>query len=728
MVPYAYLVISILALVFAMVLKPWVADSLWSRGVSAADVTRDRQRNLGGLENWHVHTIAERIQAMFHLALFSHLFTLSLHLRTINHAASKVIFALTLLGAVIYIFFTVAPMLFRDCPYHTPLSAPIQALITYLARSNSILVRSMRSPVESLAGLFSHSVKKLGQALRHLGARSPLGDTGRFDLNGVEHTWPFAELSTVNWEIYKADVRCISSALGSATGRDMVFDAARFAVDTVLYPEIMGVLSPDTLAGHFLDCLSDWQGIPGRLEHASVIGMVLASVLSIHLCVEPQSVADRRICIKVHHPATLASESEPTFLPGIAILALVSQTLAPENAQDSPFKILSNIPECLPTKQKRCLNRALLQTIWRRRREDPGTLFNLEAIDLFCKRLMANGDHILLALKIDCFLIMTISLGDKVDDNRILYIPDKECVISLLLCRLYSSGSSDSLQAAITLFHKRFTGSISGKSVSKHALALVLSALVHLDPFRAMGTGEFGFLWITRILGSQYQEDERHQLTIQVAQLLAKYFCSGNLGYSLEIEPTWIPPLMDLFSIYESSPLHIPSTSLGSARIRTLVLPTLTSALSPTNTQLRALALKIFHTSMSVWSSPHMENIPSGDLDKLLRAVGDPFLHGALPVHVNRDSMKTVITLIELASSDLWRNHLRSSNFASFEELVSTDNGKRTVLAHISDMVAHTRPEFLCTFSKVTTAVWCLDKLQCGSTVDVVNSWARRTQ
>ena len=41
---------------------------------------------------------------------------------------------------------------------------------------------------------------------------------------------------------------------------------------------------------------------------------------------------------------------------------------------------------------------------------------------------MANGDHTLLTLKTNCYLIMAISLGCKDGDFRDLFIPDKECV------------------------------------------------------------------------------------------------------------------------------------------------------------------------------------------------------------------------------------------------------------------------------------------------------------
>jgi len=44
---------------------------------------------------------------------------------------------------------------------------------------------------------------------------------------------------------------------------------------------------------------------------------------------------------------------------------------------------------------------------------------------------MANGDHSHPTLKINCLLILAISLGHQVDDIETLFIPDDEYVISV---------------------------------------------------------------------------------------------------------------------------------------------------------------------------------------------------------------------------------------------------------------------------------------------------------
>ena len=53
--------------------------------------------------------------------------------------------------------------------------------------------------------------------------------------------------------------------------------------------------------------------------------------------------------------------------------------------------------------------------------------------------------------------------------------------------------------------------------------------------------------------------------------------------------------------------------------------------------------------------------------------------------------------LIEFASSDLWRGHLRRSNFTTYEAMTSTEDGRRTALVRMLDMANRFWPKFLYT-------------------------------
>ena len=162
-----------------------------------------------------------------------------------------------------------------------------------------------------------------------------------------------------------------------------------------------------------------------------------------------------------------------------------------------------------------------------------------------------------------------------------------------------------------------------------------------------------------------------------------------------------------------------------------MILPILRSTLLPTDRlHARCLALNVFLRFMSGWFSSQMENIPSEHLDKLF-SVDDPFqfpdlpLRDGKPVHpADYDPMMAAAVLIEFASSNLWRNHLRRSNFASCEKILSTWDGKRAALRCMLDTITHFLPKFLCTGPKIATAIMRLEELQCLNTAEVVNMWA----
>jgi hypothetical protein len=299
--------------------------------------------------------------------------------------------------------------------------------------------------------------------------------------------------------------------------------------------------------------------------------------------------------------------------------------------------------------------------------------------------------------------------------------------------------TSDTLKTAIHLFDQQLRLLIKEKKADNYVLASVLSTLIHLDPFQAMGSGELGFLWITDILNSECQEDRRVGLVSGVVKLLGKYFFHKNPVYL--VEPAWIPPLLRFLSLDGGSgatePAHlialrILTVSRGSADFGKMILPILTSQLVPTHPlQARRLALNIFERFASGWFSSQMENVPSKDLEGLVQTVGDPFQfpgpsfqHGGPFDPSKYNPTIATAVLIELASSDLWRDYLRPSNFASFEEIASTLDGKRTALRDMSLITLYRCPEFFRTAAKIVMAIKRLEELRCLNTAEVVIMWA----
>ena len=435
----ASLATALIAAFLAMLGKQWVNRYIRNRGGSAADKSRDRQRKLDGLEKWHFHLTIESLPVMLQFALLLLGCALSRYLWTISRIVGGVALAFTLLGATSYISFTLAATIYYDCPYQTPPSILTRTFTRYLAHSGSTFAQLVRHLVASLINVYSSSVEALRRlhpgvrrVLRNLGCGSGAWDIEHIPLAVVDSPSFLSGVTPIDREVCKADVRCVYWVLNSTTDSDVIYSTVRFAADMIWYPEIADGLSPHILWGLFFDCLMDGRVIPGKLEHASVIGMTLASLLSIQLSLEPKREDLQNLCHTIYYYTDWVSSSEPTFLLGVTMLRIVSQ--APDRMWSGSFRkweIFSNVSDILPTAHKLCLSRIMLQTIWRWRRENPTPLaFNIQGIELFCRGLMANGDHILPTLKINCFLILAISLGLHADNIHALYIPNKQCVIS----------------------------------------------------------------------------------------------------------------------------------------------------------------------------------------------------------------------------------------------------------------------------------------------------------
>jgi len=253
-----------------------------------------------------------------------------------------------------------------------------------------------------------------------------------------------------------------------------------------------------------------------------------------------------------------------------------------------------------------------------------------------------------------------------------------------------------------------------------------------------MESGELGFRWITEILNSRYEEEWREQVASEIVESLGKHFFRKHLVSFITMQPAWIPSLLGILSLSEKLDkqsrqtlvaLRIMATSKASADFGTMILPILVSSLLPTHPlQSRRLAPQVFYRFMFGWFTSQMENVPSEDLNKLVRAVGDPFhspdfpLQDGEPMHLPYcDPIMVTTVLIGFASSDLWRNHLRCSNFTSFEEIVSTWDGKRTALRCMAD---HPLPECLFSATGIVMAIRHLEEIQCPNTTEVVIMWA----
>jgi hypothetical protein len=125
---------------------------------------------------------------------------------------------------------------------------------------------------------------------------------------GAEHTAQAAVLVSpirvfedisVDLEVCNVDSRCIWWVFDYTGDPDVLSFTARFAADMIWYPEIARVVSPHILTDPLLDCFLNREVIPGKLEHASAIGMALTSVLNIRLVMGPESQELTELCRRI---------------------------------------------------------------------------------------------------------------------------------------------------------------------------------------------------------------------------------------------------------------------------------------------------------------------------------------------------------------------------------------------------------------------------------------------
>jgi len=120
-----------------------------------------------------------------------------------------------------------------------------------------------------------------------------------------------------------------------------------------------------------------------------------------------------------------------------------------------------------------------------------------------------------------------------------------------------------------------------------------------------MESGELGFLWITEILNSRYEEEWRERVASEIVESLGNYIFRKYSVSFIGTQPVWIPPLLGFLSLREKLDkrrrqtlvaLRILAASTGSADFGAIILPVLVLSLLQTHPpQSRRLALQVFN-------------------------------------------------------------------------------------------------------------------------------------
>ena len=439
---YASLATSLFAVFVAALGKQWINRYIRNHGGSAADKSRDRQRKLDGFEKWHFRLVIESLPVMLQLAVLLLGCALSRYLWTISRTVAGIILAITLLGLAIYVFITLAAMIYYNCPYQTPPSAIARSIIGYLSRNNTTLGRSLQSLItlfpsitnlRTIPGRLRSGARRVARTFGH----TPVVITEAEHISLASVTAApervFEDI-VIDWEACKADVRCISWVLDFTTDIDVIFPTARFAADAVWYPEIAGTLSPHTLADLFFDCLLDGRIIPGRSEHAISIGMALALVLSVQLTMEPESETLRALCQHLCDHVQWqdlhgGQRSISSLVMAILRFVAISISDPPKAFHIVRWFFSPDFSWQLSTTHKLWSAKVVLQTLWRCRHvQEPITGQLIWGVGLMIEKLMADDGQNITILRTNCFLVAAISLGLQIDLHD-LHVPNNMFVV-----------------------------------------------------------------------------------------------------------------------------------------------------------------------------------------------------------------------------------------------------------------------------------------------------------
>ena len=282
---YASLSTSLFAAFVAMLGKQWLNRFSRNKGRTAAEKSWDRQNKLQGIEKWHFHIVMESLPIMLQLALLLLGCALSSYLWTLNRAVAVVVLSFTLSGLIFYTFMTIAGSLFYKCPYQTPMSLIIRAIISRLSphipRFISLLSSGFLWIFTRLDKIFC-SAKLMVPRTSTFPLSLARGPPAMGFVNVVPA--PFFDDSLFDWSQHREDSKCVLWTMDASADADVLSFAFRFAADIVWYPGIATSACPLRLMRQLLDCFVDGKVIPGAEERAGHIARLLASILNIHAC------------------------------------------------------------------------------------------------------------------------------------------------------------------------------------------------------------------------------------------------------------------------------------------------------------------------------------------------------------------------------------------------------------------------------------------------------------
>ena len=298
---------------------------------------------------------------------------------------------------------------------------------------------------------------------------------------------------------------------------------------------------------------------------------------------------------------------------------------------------------------------------------------------------------------------------------------------------------------------------------NRDALGLrsILSTLLRVGVHDLPDFYPFCFTWLGAVLDSNYPDVDKYELAGLILLFLhnkARMMPWAG-GRKLVFPPLYITTLVRFLLLHEvcettgaepknrgwrfssfvfslSHPTIIALRLLQGTPKDTLILPVflvIPPALQQNQRRdTRPAALKLFNHHRRWLFAPTIENLLPAHRVELLRAIGDPFDLATTPMFVgpskarahNFDdvqlSQKVMGLLLALASSDVWRDYLHPTNFASCDVIMAREEHVRDTIQYFSNWGSALKGPGDSNFSGLMLGVNRLKQLRCHSAVKLI--------
>ncbi|KAF9649336.1 hypothetical protein BDM02DRAFT_1866934 [Thelephora ganbajun] len=220
---FASLASALLAAFVAMLGKQWL--NLYVDG-SLIDRSRHRELRMRGMITWRFKIIMECLPFIMQLSLFLLKYALARYLWDLSHTVSAVIAAFTALGVLFYLFIVIAAMVWKTCPFQTPVSVFLRHVISLVGKHQHRRLQNIRYKLSEMVHL-----RKLNESF----VTATLGGSIDEEL-APEPQPPHDALTSTSTVVgseedegtHVSDTNCISTMFRFASGSDAIAAVTEF--------------------------------------------------------------------------------------------------------------------------------------------------------------------------------------------------------------------------------------------------------------------------------------------------------------------------------------------------------------------------------------------------------------------------------------------------------------------------------------------------------------------